>query len=313
MRGILIPAKKNKAMELHLYLVALRSLQDALADASTCMDSEVLCASQLLGLHALVNSSGDETWSQHIHGSANLIKYRTPSRFESEFDQALFTAHIGPMFFESLRALEPCYLQEPSWAKVHRSFADVSDKMTERSPLAIAIRSEMFQLPGLWHDIDVVVADIGQFNEDFRAAVGARCQEAHENLLSWMEDYKTQCMARSLVPTSLKELGLRRELYGTALECTMVVKRLFSTIQVEKLQILESQVQELARSLVDLQHQPAPKHSWLFAGHEIGVAQSIFLTKEEWKGTFSHDSVHEERMAARLRYSNWTQILRPIL
>ena len=36
---------------LYLYAKALKTLQDAISDESTCLDSDVLCATQLLSLH----------------------------------------------------------------------------------------------------------------------------------------------------------------------------------------------------------------------------------------------------------------------
>lgn len=53
LRGILMPDKKNKATELRLHSLALSSLQSSLSDPCASVAPETLCASQLLGLHAV--------------------------------------------------------------------------------------------------------------------------------------------------------------------------------------------------------------------------------------------------------------------
>ncbi|KAM5353135.1 hypothetical protein ACJZ2D_016979 [Fusarium nematophilum] len=311
-RSMLMPDKHNEAVEIRLHMVALRALHDALQNDSSCMSSEVLCASQLLGLHALLNSSQDGAWSHHVHGSIRLIKYRTPDRFKTGFDKALFAAHIGPIVFESLVGRKPCYLEKPRWMNMYQSLARHSDSLTEQSPLAIAIRSQMILLPRLWHDIDNAITGPELFNEEVQDSLRGRGHDAHQNLLDWMEDYKAHCTRMSLVSPSPQELAIRRELYGTAIECLMIVKRLLAAISDDKRQTLEAEAQALAQSLLELQDQPSPKHSWLFAGHEVGVAQSIVLTRERWEGSFLYASEYERKLASRERYITWAGMLGPV-
>ena len=51
-KSILAPQqfKRNETM-LVLYSKALKTLQDAISDESSCLDADVLCATQLLSLH----------------------------------------------------------------------------------------------------------------------------------------------------------------------------------------------------------------------------------------------------------------------
>lgn len=37
-----------------------------------------------------------QSWMQHIGGAARLIQVRGADRFNSEFEMALFMAHVGP-------------------------------------------------------------------------------------------------------------------------------------------------------------------------------------------------------------------------
>ncbi|KAJ5217236.1 hypothetical protein N7468_010244 [Penicillium chermesinum] len=310
-QGILMPERRNEAKELRLHVAALTSLQDSLDDAYASLTPETLCASQLLGLHALLNPSEGATWANHTRGSISLIKHRSPSRFKHDFDKALFLAHIGPIVFDSLMSHSRCYIAEPEWMELYQSLDTGSDTLTERSSLAISIRSLMIRLPNLWHDIDSATKGPGLFDEKLQTSLNFRCQEMHQALVSWMEDYKTYCARTSVLSPSDQELSVRRELYGTALECLIVVKRLFATVSVDQSPELESDVQALVQSLLDLQKQPGPKHSWLFMGHEMGVTQGVLLTRSQWQCFPFYSSPRERKLAVRERYIDWVEKLQP--
>lgn len=45
---------------------------------------------------ALNGDSGGNFWIRHAIGASKLIQARGPGRFETDFEKALFLAHIGP-------------------------------------------------------------------------------------------------------------------------------------------------------------------------------------------------------------------------
>ena len=105
------------------YSKALRTLQAALDDEAQRTTAETLCATELLGffevrtysylivleppsftapnkrlLFVQLLNGGLEarSWVRHASGAAQLIQVRGIHRFETEFEMALFSAHIGP-------------------------------------------------------------------------------------------------------------------------------------------------------------------------------------------------------------------------
>lgn len=126
-----------------------------------------------------------------------------------------------------------------------------------------------------------------------------------------MEEYKAYCIRASLTCPSIQELAVRRELYGTGIECLIIVKRLLATICIDDSEAVEANVQSLAQSILDLQKQPSPGYSWLFMGHEIGVAQSVILTKDQWGIPIMPTSFYERRIVSRERYVSWVEMLQP--
>ncbi len=194
--------------------------------------------------------------------------------------------------------------------QLYASLAQESDFLTDRSSLAVNARLLMIQLPGLWHDIGEVITGPKLFEDGAMQVLEMRCRKAHRGFIAWMEDYKAHCVRMSLAAPPASELALRRELFGTVLECLAIVKRLLATVCEPERASLERDTQALAHLILDLQKQPAPKHSWLFSGHEVGVAYTVMLTKEEWESEEEYATEYERRYAIRTRYNTWSNTLR---
>lgn len=249
----------------------------------------------------LLDPSRDAAWSQHVNGSARLVKHRTPERFKTEFEKALFASHVGQIVSECLTAGTHCYLEEPEWTELYRSMAREKDFLDDRSPLSIHLRSSMFPMPGLWHDIDKVVNGPQLFDDKALISLASRCREMHQQFIDWMEDYKGHCVKLSFTTPPRSELAMRRELFGTSLECLLLVKRLLAAVSDFERDRLESEVQALAHLILDIQKQPSSSYSWLFTGHEVGIAYMAILTKEQWEGQNTYESEKERRLASRAR------------
>ncbi|KAK4580100.1 hypothetical protein LTR86_000302 [Recurvomyces mirabilis] len=307
---VLAPKEECYAVCSRLYGKALRTLQEAIASDSSAMDADVLCATQLLSLHELLDPSRDTAWSQHVQGSARLVRHRSASRFITEFDKALFAAHVGGIVSECLINNTSCYLEASEWTSLYSSMTHETTFLSERSPLTIQMRVTMFSVPGLWHDVGEAVNGGDFCSDETLASLERRCRLAHRNLLDWLEQYKAHCVRLSLAQPPATELALRRELFGAAMECLVIVKRLLSTVCEHERRSLEVETQALAHLILDLQKQAAPKHSWLFSGHEVGVAYTVLLTKDQWEEESNVLDMDERRLAIRSRYNTWSNTLR---
>ena len=116
------PAGREANVLMH-YSKVLRALQAALDDEAQRTTTETLCATELLGFFEvrtyscliilqplnftapnkrlsfvqLLNGGREaRSWVRHAGGAAQLIQARGAHRFETEFEMALFSAHIGP-------------------------------------------------------------------------------------------------------------------------------------------------------------------------------------------------------------------------
>lgn len=182
----------------------------------------------------------------------------------------MFAAHVGPALTQALVNHTHCYLEHPEWTKLYQSLVHPSKYLHDRSPLTIDIRSTMFKLSGVWHDTTDVVNGLELFDDDALASLKARCIDLQRQCLNWMDEYKSHCVKLSLESPPPEELAMRRELFGTSVECLILLKRIIATVSDPDREALETETQALAHLLLGLQEQPGPKFSWLFAGHEVG-------------------------------------------
>jgi hypothetical protein len=116
-----------------------------------------------------------------------------------------------------------------------------------------------------------------------------------------MEDYKGHCVKLSLTTPPPSEIAMRRELFGASLECLVLVKRILATVCDQERVKLETEIQALAHLILNLQKQPSSSHSWLFSGHEVGIAYTVMLTKDQWEGHYTYESEEERKLATRTR------------
>lgn len=194
--------------------------------------------------------------------------------------------------------------------ELYLSLARESGYLDDRSPLTIKIRSLMFPIPGVWYDIGETISGPQLFDNDKLASLAARCRKLHQSYIDWMEDYKAHCVRLSLATPPPHEIAMRRELFGASLECLVIIKRLLASVCDEERERLETECQALAQLILDLQKQPSAKHSWLFSGHEVGIAYTVMLTKDQWEDNTVYESDEARRLAARVRYNTWSNTLR---
>ncbi|KAK5115871.1 hypothetical protein LTR85_009465 [Meristemomyces frigidus] len=291
-----------------LYGTALRALQEALVNESTAMEADVLCATQLLGLYELLDSSRDMAWGQHMRGSVKLYEHRSPSRFTSDFEKALLAAHVGAIVFETVvSGASYCYLEKPDWMALYTSLALDSDSsfLTARSPLALNLRASHFVVPGLWHDVGVAVNTPEYLTNTSFPSLEARCRRAHSDLAASFEAYKAHCMGLPFTDLPATELDLRRDLYGTVRGCLGIVKCLLATICIGERRMWMAEARALACLDFNLQKQPEPRYSWLFSDQEGGVASVTLLTKYQLEGHPKTACPRAERVAARSVFNVW--------
>ncbi|GAM91573.1 hypothetical protein ANO11243_096250 [Dothideomycetidae sp. 11243] len=308
-RSVLNADPKLERTSLRLYTACLRSLQRALRDPTECTKPEVLCATQLLGLYELFNPDAESSaYAHHLDGCVRLIRHRSPTSFTTDFEKALFAAHTGPCELDAIRNNYPCYLDTDQWREVYSSLVVDTEELNERCQLAIDVRLEFFALPGLWHDVELSLTTSTLFlSPSTQSALESRCRKMNASFSSWMSRYAQHTRSRPSV--SDIESAKRRELYGMALECGPVVKRLLASVCEDERIELEKEAMQMSRELLALQARPGPAHAWLYNMHEANIARSVIASNHRWmEGNEGLDEMAVKR-ARRGRYLDWVRMM----
>lgn len=249
-----------------------------------------------------------EAYDHHVNGSALVIKRRTPSSFKTDYEKLLFHSHIGPAFTRALYEQKECYLEGPEWMKVYESLIEDTPWLTERSEIVIRIRMRMLGLASMLPKTTKAM-DPNTYDGGLMLVLELKAREIHHGLIKALEEFKTYVLGNSMVHVPESELTLRREIFGTALECLCIYKRILASFCEEERLQLEKEAQEMAVAMMKLQDQPAPRHSWIYSTHEKGVAASIQLTGDAWKEDLSDKSASERRLAACKRWNEFNSYL----
>lgn len=307
---VLMPWCSNEAEVSMFYARALRALQDAITDSVDASHmTDLLCAVQVITLHELLDPSREAAWAQHVSGSIRLWKYRGPKSFRNGFDKLVFQSHVGPVVSEALHNNNHCYLADPKWTALYESLTESTEYLTERHKLVIGARKLIFPTPGLWRDMGSTLRENAVVDDQTLAGLRSRAYALHTAYKIWLESYNNHCVARSFSIPTEQEVNLRSEVLGQALETLLIVDLLLATVS-DCASDVVSDIAELSGRVLDLQHQPAPKYSWIFTAQEIGVAQVALATK----GLFSEDlgqcEPTERTSAMRKRYMAWSGMLR---
>lgn len=257
----------------------------------------------------MLEPSRTAEYVHHINGSALVIQRRTPSRFTTEYEKMLFHAHIGPIFSEALMNNQRCYLEQPEWMRLYESLIEDDPlHLTDRSEVVIRLRMRMLGLSSMLPDVtDAMDPDFPDSGQQLTLELKAR--ETHAALLKCLESYKAHVIRTSMTAVPQSELALRREIYGTALEVLCVYKRILASFCEPERLPLESEAQALAARLLELQTQPAPRHSWIYTEQEKGVAEVVLVTKEEWERDLSGLGFEERWRAACERWRRFNRYI----
>ncbi|KAK4947554.1 hypothetical protein LTR10_013499 [Elasticomyces elasticus] len=135
---------RNDALELASYGNAIRSLRLELSSADPNeTNSETLCAALIMAQYEVLKPSPTFSYVTLAGGVSAIIQACGAKRIQSDFEQAMFTAHYPGIIIQCLLHGYDCFLSEIEWMDVMRRSAPID------GPLVSNIWVSFVQLPGL--------------------------------------------------------------------------------------------------------------------------------------------------------------------
>ncbi|KAL6803089.1 hypothetical protein GGI42DRAFT_323809 [Trichoderma sp. SZMC 28013] len=287
------------------YAKALKEVQKAIDDDALRMSQETLYATELLGVFELLNPQPQmNSWICHAGGAARLIQLRGPDRFQTDFELALFMAHIGPIVTEAFLSNKLCFLAEEPWKRVLRAAIcnDPSIPSTQ-SELMHELWSSLVYGPNIFKLVtDLVLAPIEPRPSIIETTI-KRIQRDLDHLDMWAGLLRRhKCVADKICSKgsplmaskfaahwdSSKRYMPWQVLQGTHTMCSMLKRRLLTSLAPSRYPHIELECQSLARLAMGLDSDTAtpskendlPKG--LFMAQTIWVARAVVNTKGMW-------------------------------
>ncbi|KAL7934125.1 hypothetical protein V8C35DRAFT_322224 [Trichoderma chlorosporum] len=319
---------KGDVKALMHYQKALKALQQALLDEREWAKPETLCATQLLGIFEALNGEAKEdSWMHHVGGAARLVEARGADMFKSEFEKALFLAHIGPTVMSAFLKNTPCFLEQPQWQAVIREAISEELTLTNDKEFALALWGGLIEMPRLFKRTTELLLspcppsqkDIDDFVEQLLAK--------RKNLMMWLTSIRKRPLSekvdlheddygvlvfpsdfdyRELGPWCLTRLALR----GTYAVCRMVKSRLLYALAPAKFHDLEVEAQDIAHRILSLEEEMASfKDSSLiwnqFMAQGSWIAKGIAETKNAW----GEEGEGHEGMLSKSKFVKWNEVI----
>ncbi|KAK6439805.1 hypothetical protein LTR95_003982 [Oleoguttula sp. CCFEE 5521] len=286
-----------------LYAKALREVQDAISDKKQCEDADLLCAVQLLSCYEVMDSKNLSAFSNHISGSAQLVRNRSATGFKTEYERLLFLGHVGAAYSEAFFQNRASHLAEPEWMQLYDSLTEESTWLTDTHPLMIRVRKIMIYFPGVLAEIDTAFDDTDDCSSSYKLfAIELRLRSIHQDTINTLEAYKSHVLRTSMMRPPHCEMHKRREAFGSIMEGLCVCKRMIAAMCDSDRPQLEQEIQSIAQLILDLRKQQDASQSWVFTNVEYGVAQLVIDTREAWLEDTTTLSPTEKRAASKRRW-----------
>ncbi|KAH8738404.1 hypothetical protein BGZ61DRAFT_440000 [Ilyonectria robusta] len=282
----------NERVLLH-YTRALRAVQAALDDEKQRMTAETLCATELLGVFELLNeNTKSHSWIHHAGGAAQLIQIRGAHSFQTEFEMALFMAHIGPTVMNAFLSNKPCFLADEGWDRVMRSVIYNDDSSYKQKGLILALWSHLVNAPKKFKDVTDAISSPTPPPQDVIDGIIAHILEDRESLLFWLEIERTLpdlvdgdherdkygiifprlTLEKGIAsPKHVAQLALR----GTYVLCRILKSRLLVAMAPHRFRSLETECQHLAARITTLGQS-------MVENNDNGLLETFFVSQSTW-------------------------------
>ncbi|KAL7933150.1 hypothetical protein V8C35DRAFT_305066 [Trichoderma chlorosporum] len=297
---------KEELTILQHYTDALRSLQEALDDDAQRMAPETLCAAELLGLFELLSGRPEQqAWARHVAGTAQLIKLRGPHRFQTDFELALFMAHVGPMVVEAFLHNKTCFIVEEHWQNVMRAAIHNDPSIpAEQRNLVYELWRHIVAGPNIFIQVaDLILSPTPPSEGDIEYAIES-LQRDQAHLKVWLglardlelvgnaaerhgNFFSPSVWSRSACADA-PDPPLCPILHGTFLMCYILKARLLSSISPSRFCSAEAECQALAHEILCLQEDQSVRDDGgimarLFLTQTVQIAGAIRDTQDLWK------------------------------
>ncbi|RFU76630.1 hypothetical protein TARUN_5569 [Trichoderma arundinaceum] len=278
------PSQPISGRILKLYASALEALQAELQCSDACVQSDVLCATELLGIYELLKMSTEDAWNYHSSGATALIKLRGPERCKSDFEKALLLSHVGQIFHEALNVNQGCFLSDQAWQATLRSIPTTDHLFSDRSEPIISLLTSICPVPEYFQKTTQIVC----ITRDDTPAhliddVKDNLYQLLHSILLWHEKYFGSNVVGC--PNTRIDTDRQYEALGFSLAVSILINRLLFCLDPITNASCEEAAQQFASKILLIEKESISTESQaqLFMAIKLAVAKATLATAARWR------------------------------
>lgn len=271
----------------------------------------------------LLDGASDEPWKRHTAGANTLIQVRGPSRYQTDFEQALLMSQAGPIvsgtlqkalvtiltaisqFTEAIINNGSCFLERKPWQDLFTYISRHDSTFTDCSKLVISLWATISPIPNLFADVQHTICASRNFESSIMEGLMCRVRKARLRLWEWRQRYESLLAARDDV------LDKRYETLGVCLANATVLDRLIVALDPNTGAELEAEAQCLAHQIIELAGAACQVNARaaLFMEFKLTAARAALATEYEWQIFIrSAQSERSDQPISKELFERWCSI-----
>ncbi|KAL7930271.1 hypothetical protein V8C35DRAFT_313428 [Trichoderma chlorosporum] len=279
------PSEPVSPSILKLYSSALTALQSELQCPDACLRSEVLCATQLLGIYELLKMSTENAWNYHSTGATALIKLRGPGRCESDFERALLLSHVGQIFHGAINTNQSCFLSDGPWQDALLSIPTIDNLFSDRSEPILSLLATVCRVPEYFQKTSQIICVTRHETSAYLIDdVKSNLYLLRVKLLLWYERYFGSTMEDDL--KARIDTDRQHEALGFSFAVSIILNRLLFSLDPVVNASCEDTAQATASKILTIEKEGLSTISqgMIFMAIKFAVAKVTLATEERWRG-----------------------------
>ncbi|KAL7929787.1 hypothetical protein V8C35DRAFT_314791 [Trichoderma chlorosporum] len=299
--------RQSDTVILQRYGKALQSLQKAVDEPNNRYSAEILCATGMLSIFELLNSPNGQLWYHHIAGASQIIQFRGPERFSSDFDIALLLSMGYPICSEALLSNKVCFLDDPKWIQVINNAIDNHEVFTDRSPLGIRLLALMVKVPCLAKKTYNIVTMQHSPQAGDSDVLAAKVRILRSNVAIWRREFNMILIHSTNTPQKDGKIDTdkRYELLGVALIIQILASRMIVCISPSDRGLLEEEVQSFAFELKSLLGSVGHhRRAEFFLTQKVKIANAAIDTHDDFAA-----EIGSGRVVERWKLENFDKLI----
>jgi hypothetical protein len=253
------------------------------------------------------------SWTPFAIGAGQILRFRGPDAYTTEFERSMLISYIGFMFLETLSRNRSCFLEDEHWTRALKSMAVTEPANSERHEHIIELwinvfpGSRLFQLTTDYVMFDDVI------DPETVLDIVLQCHEVRKKQIDWRKRYGAWARAHNACTGG----GFKaREFCAISFVSQLLADRFIVALDplAPGAKDLEAEVEKMVDMIELMQEESRYSEDWqcdVLMTRKVGFAQATKMTKSAWEKALDGDSdcISEKGTISKELFAEWNRMM----